>query len=265
MASRWITITVSLALLGSAGRAIGQAQEPFRWNGVVAPGKTLEIRGINGDIEVTGAEGTAAEVRASKEGEDDDPREVRIEVVEDAQGVLVCAVYPASRGEQPNECRRNGRSQHVRDNDVQVDFAVRVPAGVQLVARTVNGGITATGIRADAEVSTVNGKVEVASTGTVSANTVNGSIEATMGRERWTGELEFHTVNGSVTLRMPAGTSAVVEGETVNGGLDSDFPLTLEANRLWGPKRFEGRIGDGGGGTISIETVNGSIRLVRAS
>jgi hypothetical protein len=264
MASRWITITVSLALLGSAGRAIGQAQEPFRWSGVVAPGKTLEIRGINGDIEVSGAEGSAAEVRASKEGEDDDPREVRIEVVEDAQGVLVCAVYPASRGHGPNECRRDARSQQVHDNDVQVDFEVRVPAGVRLVARTVNGEIEAVGVQGDADVSTVNGKVQVASTGTVSAHTVNGSIEATMGRERWAGELEFHTVNGSVTLRMPAGTSAVVKGETVNGGFDSDFPLMLEANRSWGPRRFEGRIGEGGG-TISIETVNGSIRLVRAS
>lgn len=263
MASRWITVTVSLALLGSAGRAIGQAQEPFRWSGVVEPGKTLEIRGINGDIEVSGAEGTAAEVRASKEGEDDDPREVRIEVVEDAQGVLICAVYPAPRGERPNDCRRDGRS-HQGDHDVQVDFVARVPAGVRLVARTVNGSITATGIRADTEVSTVNGKVEVASTGTVSANTVNGSIEATMGRERWTGKLEFHTVNGSVTLRMPAGTSAVVEGETVNGDLESDFPLTLEANRQWGPRRFEGSIGEGGG-RLSIETVNGGIRLVRTS
>jgi DUF4097 and DUF4098 domain-containing protein YvlB len=264
MASRWITITVSLALLGSAGRAIGQAQEPFRWSGIVEPGKTLEIRGINGDIEVSGAEGAAAEVRASKEGEDDDPREVRIEVVEDAQGVLICAVYPTRRGERPNECQRNRRDQQLDDHDLHVDFVARVPAGVRLVARTVNGSITATGIRADTEVSTVNGKVEVASTGTVSANTVNGSIEATMGRERWTGKLEFHTVNGSVTLRMPAGTSAVVEGGTVNGDLETDFPLTLEANRQWGPTRFEGAIGEGGG-RLSIETVNGKIRLVRAS
>ena len=264
MASRWITITVSLALLGSAGRAIGQAQEPFRWSGVVEPGKTLEVRGINGDIEASGAEGTAAEVRASKEGEDDDPREVRIEVVEDAQGVLICAVYPTRRGERPNECHRNRRDQQLDDHDVTVDFVVQVPAGVRLVARTVNGSIRATGIGADTEVSTVNGKVEVASTGTVSAHTVNGSIEATMGRERWTGKLEFHTVNGSVTLRMPAGTSAVVEGETVNGDLESDFPLTLEANRQWGPRKFEGSIGEGGG-RLSIETVNGSIRLVRAS
>jgi DUF4097 and DUF4098 domain-containing protein YvlB len=264
MASRWITITVSLALFGSAGRAVGQVQEPFRWSGVVEPGKTLEVRGINGDIEASGAEGTAAEVRASKEGEDDDPREVRIEVVEDAQGVLICAVYPNRRGERPNECHRDRQNQQLDDHDVTVDFVVRVPAGVRLVARTVNGSITATGIRADTEVSTVNGKVEVASTGTVSANTVNGSIEATMGRERWTGKLEFHTVNGSVTLRMPAGTNAVVEGETVNGDLESDFPLTLEANRQWGPRKFEGAIGEGGG-RLSIETVNGGIRLVRTS
>jgi hypothetical protein len=264
MRSRWITIAAALAALSSAGRALAQTGDAFQWSGVVAPGKTLEIRGVNGDVEVTAATGAAAEVRADKKGEDDDPRQVRVEVVEDAQGVLVCAVYPSSRDDRPNTCRRDGRGQRTRDNDVRVDFEVKVPVGVRLVAKTVNGDVDATGIRADAEVATVNGKVRVASTGTVSAHTVNGSIEATMGRERWTGELEFHTVNGSITLRMPAGTGAVIEGKTVNGGLESDFPLTIEANQGWGPRRFEGRIGEGGG-TISIETVNGSIRLERAS
>lgn len=85
-----------------------------------------------------------------------------------------------------------------------------------------------------------------------------------MGRASWTGTLGFGTVNGSITLRMPAGTNATVEGSTVNGGIDSDFPLMLEANHSWGPRRFEGQIGQGGG-KIEFETVNGSIRLVRAS
>ena len=264
MRSRWITIATALTALCTAGGALAQTEDAFQWSGVVAPGRTLEIRGINGDIEVTAATGAAAEVRAAKKGDDDDPRQVRVEVVEDAQGVLVCAVYPMSRDDRPNTCSRDRRDQHIRDNDVRVDFEVEVPVGVRLVAKTVNGDVDAMGIRADAEVATVNGKIRVASTGTVSAHTVNGSIEATMGRESWTGELGFRTVNGSITLRMPAGTGAVIEGKTVNGGLDSDFPLTLEANRGWGPKRFEGRIGEGGG-TIAIETVNGSIRLVRAS
>ena len=45
----------------------------------------------------------------------------------------------------------------VRDNDVNVEFRVKVPAGVRFVGRTVNGGIEASGITADAEAHTVNG------------------------------------------------------------------------------------------------------------
>lgn len=264
MRTRWLTITAALATLVSAGTALGQNDDTFRWSGVIAAGKTLEVRGVNGDIEATGAAGTTAEVVARKKGEDDDPGVVRIEVVEDAEGVLLCAVYPSPRGEPANTCRRRNSGHNIENNDVEVDFTIRVPAGVLLDASTVNGDVSATGIRADTEVATVNGTVEVSSTGTVSAHTVNGSIDASMGRASWSGELEFHTVNGSVTVEMPAGTNAVVEGQTVTGNLQSDFPLQLEADHEWGPKSFEGRIGQGGG-TISIETVNGSIKLVRSS
>jgi hypothetical protein len=264
MASRWITIAAAaMAAFGGATRALAQEQDTFEWMGVVEPGKTLEVRGINGDITVDAAPGAAAQVRAVKHGEDDDPRTVRIEVVEDERGVLVCAVYPSSRDNRPNACTRDGHGQHVRDNDVHVDFDVKIPAGVRLVAGTVNGEIEARGVTADAKVSSVNGNVSVVTTGSAAASSVNGSVEATMGTARWDGTLAFQSVNGSVTIHLPAGTSAEVEGATVNGSLDSDFPLTLEAGRTWGPRKFEGRIGDGAGGKLEIETVNGSIELRR--
>ncbi len=263
VASRWITITTALAALVPASRALAQNQDAFEWTGVVERGRTLEVRGINGDIRVTAAPGASALVRAVKHGEDDAPRDVRIEVVQDEKGVLVCAVYPTPRGERPNQCRRDGRGQKIHDNDVNVDFEVRIPAGVHLAAGTVNGRIEASGVTGDARVSSVNGEVRVASSGSVSAHSVNGSIEATMGSARWDGTLEFGTVNGSVTLTLPAAVGAVVEGTMVNGDFESDFPMLVEAGRTWGPKRFEGRIGDGGG-RLSIETVNGSIILRRA-
>ena len=89
-------------------------------------------------------------------------------MVEHAGGVTICAVYPSRA--TPNECApgKAGRM-HVRDNDVNVEFRVSVPAGVRFVGRTVNGGIEARGIKADAEAETVNGGVELDSTGTARA------------------------------------------------------------------------------------------------
>jgi DUF4097 and DUF4098 domain-containing protein YvlB len=264
MKKHWLAAAFVLATLAPFTTARGQVEDTFRWSGTLATGSTIEIRGINGDIEASPGTDSTVEVRATKRGKKSDPREVTIEVVQDVEGVLVCAIYPSRDRDEPNRCRRDGEGSQTRDNDVTVDFQVSVPSGARLVAGTVNGGVRATGLSGDVEASTVNGEVAVVTAGTVTARTVNGSIEATTGRPSWTGELQFETVNGSITLRLPDQTRAEVSGKTVNGGIESDFPLTLESNRRWGPQHFEATLGGGGGGTIDLQTVNGSIRLQRS-
>lgn len=248
-----------IALVGLVDPAASRAQtRDFEWRGRVAGGGELEIRGINGAIHAEDAAGNEAEVTATKRGRRSDPDEVRIEVVEHRRGVMICAVYPASRGEGPNTC---GDSQHVRDNDVRVDFYVRVPAGVRFVARTVNGEIDARSLRADVDATTINGDVEVSTTGIAEATTVNGSIDAVIGRADWEGELRFKTVNGGITVEFPEGVNADIRAKTVNGYIDTDFPLQV-SGRL-SRRRLSGRIGDGGP-PLDLETVNGSIELRRA-
>ena len=104
----------------------------------------------------------------------------------------------------------------------------------------------------------MNGDVRVTASGVVEATTVNGSIVATMGRSDWTNELEFNTVNGSVTLTFPGDLSTELDVKTVNGSIDSDFPITISGKVT--PQNLRGRVGQGGR-DLSIETVNGSIRL----
>ena len=93
----------------------------------------------------------------------------------------------------------------VRDNDVNVEFRVKVPAGVRFVGRTVNGGIEASGITADAEAHTVNGGVTLDATGTARAETVNGGITARLGSADWTGTLKLKTVNGGIEMTPARG------------------------------------------------------------
>ena len=164
------------------------AQEDFHWTGTVAAGAAVEIKGVNGGIVATGAPGGAVEVTAVKKGRKSDPAGVKVEVVEHAGGVTICAVYPSTGA--PNECKPGeGGRMSVRDNDVNVEFRVKVPAGVRFVGRTVNGGIEASGITADAEARTVNGGVALDATGTARAETVNGGITARLGRADWAGAL----------------------------------------------------------------------------
>src|SRR5438445_505926 len=91
---------------------------------------------------------------------------------------------------------------------------------------------------------------------------VNGEIGVSVGRATWSDALEFRTVNGGITLDLPAGLSTEVRATTVNGDIQTDFPLMV-TGRL-GPRRLHGTIGSGGR-RLALETVNGSIRLRKSS
>jgi hypothetical protein len=260
LAAMMAAVAVVAAPVLAASPETGAKQEDFHWSGNVAAGAAVEIKGVNGAIVATGAPSGEVDVTAVKKGRRSDPAGVEIQVVEHAGGVTLCAVYP-SEG-PPNECKPGeGGRMRVRDNDVNVEFRVRVPAGVRFVGRTVNGGITATRIAADAEAHTVNGGVELDAAGTARAETVNGGITARLGRADWTGSLKLKTVNGGIELSVPAGLSADVKASTVNGDIETDFPLTVTGRIT--RRKLEGTIG-GGGRLLEMETVNGGIELRQA-
>ncbi len=238
-----------------------QEGERFTWTGRIRPGETLEIKGMNGSVHAEASPGDEIEVVALKEGRRSDPAYVVIEVVEHSGGVTVCAVYP-SRGSRKNECEpgSDGRMS-VRNNDVDVEFHVRVPAGVRFVAKTVNGEIEATQLEADVVASTVNGSIYIGTTGYAEATTVNGSIEASLGAHGWEDALKFNTVNGSITVEMPADLDAEIDASWVSGGITSDVPLTMQGK--FGARRARGVIGSGGP-MLELSTVNGEIRLREA-
>lgn len=240
---------------------VAQAQTPdFTWRGTLAAGKTIEIRGVSGDIEAVAATGNTIEVTAVKRARRSDPGSVRVEVVESIDGVTICAVYPTPRrSREDNHCGSgDDYSTNTNENDVSVHFTVKVPRGIKLEAHTVNGDVDAEGLTADAEVSSVNGSIAITTSGVVEATTVNGRIEATIGRADWTGTLAFHTVNGKILLTAPAGLSTELDAQSVNGGVTSDFPITVRG-RL-DRRHLRGTIG-AGGRNLELETVNGEIEI----
>lgn len=249
------------ALLALVALTTPLAAQDFTWRGRIAQGDMIEIRGINGDVRAELATGNEVVVTAVKRARRSDVDEVEIRVVEHDGGVTICAVYPSDRGRR-NECHRGGGGGHnnVRDNDVHVSFTVHVPAGVVFSGHTVNGDVDVRRLESTVYAGTVNGSIEIETTGFAEANTVNGSIRARMGRTDWTGELEFHTVNGGITLEVPDGFGAELDARTVNGSFETDFPLTVSGR--FNRRRFRGVIGDGGRG-LELSTVNGSIRILR--
>ena len=237
-------------------------QDTWNWSGQLAPGRTIEIKGVNGDVRAEPSGSNEVEVVAEKRARRDNPDDVRIEVVPNGTNVTICAVYPSREGARPNECAPgSGGRMNVSNNDVSVRFTVRVPAGVTFVGHTVNGEVEAQRLNGDVDLKTVNGSINFSTTGTVrAASTVNGSIKGALGRADWPDTLAMNSVNGSITLTLPASLSSDIKASTVNGDINSDFPMTVSGriNR----RRIEGTIG-GGGRMLALESVNGSITLRR--
>ena len=159
------------ALLVCPSSAFPQAD--FAWRGRLAPGQSVEIKGVNGEVRAVAAATNEVDVTATRSSRHSDPASVRIEVVPHAGGVTICAVYPDVFGQGSNRCEpgSEGRS-HTRNNDVRVHFMVRVPAGVGFVGRTVNGDVSAESLGGDAEGVTVNGSVRLSATGLVRARSL---------------------------------------------------------------------------------------------
>lgn len=246
----------------AAGAQQRSTDRSFRWDGAIPSGAWLYVRNLNGAVRVERATGGQAEIVAEKSWRRGNPEEVRIEVRKVGNNdVLVCALWT-----EQTECDEDGyrvrsernRWRNDRENDVAVEFTVRLPAGVRLDVSTVNGELDVSGASSVVEASTVNGSIAATSSGgPVNANTVNGSIEVRMGRVG-DSDLSFETVNGSIEVYVPDGLDADVDMRTVNGSVGSDFPLTV-TGRI-NPRRIRATLGKGGR-RIELKTVNGQVEL----
>lgn len=237
-----------------------QAQET-RFTQTLNPGDRLEIQNINGPVEVTQARGSTAEVVVTKVVKRGNGDLVKA-IMEEERGMMrVCTIY---LNQNPNRstCKGDNSIDRKRGEDVEVEmrYEVRIPRGVRLEGQTVNGGLTVSGVDTPARLSTVNGSISFDGVGAHDLETVNGAIEARFTRAEWTGTVRLTTVNGGITLSLPAGANLTLEGETMNGGVNSDFPVTMQGK--WGPRSFRGTIGEGGR-TLKITTVNGGVTVRR--
>lgn len=249
-------IVIALAAGCNDGPAgIEPNAEEFDWSGVVAPGDRIEIKNISGNVRASFTSASEVLVHATKTGRDSDPASVAIEVVRHADGVTICAVYPDVPGHAPNECLPGLQGNlSSRDNDVSVEFAVSVPAGVEFVGRAVGGDVVAEDIKSDVLVTTVGGDVTLSTEGIAEASSVYGSLNVTIGRASPGRDLVFRTVNGNVTVRIPVNTSAEVLATTTSGAIASEF--YLEGTRYM----KTGTLG-GGGPRLTLSTINGNVNL----
>jgi hypothetical protein len=223
---------------------------PTRWAGRLPAGRAIDIRAISGGIHATAVTGDVGEIEAKVRGGDG---HTVVRFTEDEQGVAA-RVEPREHG-----CHRgDGDEDGDAEERLTVDFEVRVPAGVHLVARSVHGGIDVDGVTGPIVVRTVDGGISLRSATAARARTVNGPINATFRATDLESDSELDTVNGPVQVNLPVGANADVRASTLNGHVHVAFPLEGSSET----RRVHGTIGHGGR-ELLLRTVNGSIDVAR--
>lgn len=243
-----------------------QSGDTFNWSGKIPAGGWIRIRNLNGPISVEPATGDNVEVVATKHWRRGDPNYVHFTTAKFGphdESVVICALWgDRTQCDEDHYETHNDRGNRNNNNDVRVDFRVLVPKGVKVGVNTINGAVTVDGATSEIDAHTINGELDVATTGgPVNATNINGGVRARLGRVDSDADMEFITVNGSVSVEFASDFGGDVDLQTVNGSLNTNFEMTL-SGRI-DPKHLRAHIGKPGGPRIKLETVNGSVEMRR--
>lgn len=225
----------------------------------VNPGAKLEVRNLNGNVNIIGRERGDVEIVAVKKADGAEEFDgVTIEVKNDGGGIFVETKY--SR----------------KDSRVSVDYEIRVPSSLSIASvRNVNGSITLENTSGDSNLATLNGKIDVrgakgainaktsngritvcGAAGITNLETMNGVIEAEI--DELKNDVSLSAGNGKIVIRAAKGIDADINLKSSMGGVSvSGFELARSRQAGGG---FEGRAGKGGHRITAVASI-GKIEL----
>ena len=219
----------------------------------IAEGGKLSVSNVNGSIFVTGGNYNQVEVLAIKSADNQKALDkIEIKINQSADSVEIETDLSGAK-----------RWFNFGSDSGKVTYKIKVPAGLELDSmETVNGNVDISGVSGDVHAESVNGDLELEDlAGDAQMETVNGSITASFavlgGQQRVKGS----TVNGRMTLYLPADADVDVSADTLNGSINAkDFDLAPEKGFVGSDLNAE--IGDGNA-RLNLDTVNGSIKINR--
>ena len=177
---------------------------------------TLRVQLARGDLRIQGADTTAVTVRSSARATDRQPRKDGLRVLAAASGYTLT--------EKDNVAVLDGLADGWKSGGA--DFHLTVPRGTQIVVKTTYGGdIRCTDLSGDLEINSMNGRIRLENvSGGAVVQTMNGEIDARIASLAAGKPLSFTSMNGEVSLRLPASAQANLRLRTQNGSVLTDFP-----------------------------------------
>ncbi|HYE15550.1 MAG TPA: hypothetical protein VD968_13990 [Pyrinomonadaceae bacterium] len=229
---------------GAGGRAPINTRESYK----LEPGASVEVRGINGPVEVTTSETDTAVLQVLRTGGSPDGPVQQEVVVDYSPSSLVV------RGEGGSDgfwrwVHGGGRE--------QLEVRLALPRKVAFTAKGINGPLEVGEIDGSVEVLSTNGNVSVEQAlGRSELRGVNGNVHVGVARLGEQG-MEVKGVNGNVEVRLGAGLDADIHVRGQNGNVSFDVPNASKQERE-GSSEVRARVGDGGA-PITVRGGNGNL------
>lgn len=248
MKLRLFVFAVALLAGGSLFASVTE-EETFSYT--LNDGGRFSISNVNGSITVTGESGDKVEIVATKKADNqEDLDKIEIEISHTASEIVI----DTELGES-NSWFSHG------NNSGEVRYEIIVPVGTVLDSvKTVNGNVNINGVSGKVVAESVNGDLEIRDlAGDANLSTVNGSIDAEFAKLEGQQSVKAETVNGRVSVTLPADADVSVSADTLNGGISgSDFGLQTDKGFVGSD--LKGKIGNGSA-RLNIDTVNGSVKI----
>jgi hypothetical protein len=253
---------VAAAALCAAWATTAGAQD-FRQSFNLAPGGSITIKNVSGDINITGYDGATVEVIAYKEGRD--RNQVSVENLSTANRVSLRADY-----EEHCNCDASLRFEVKVPRSVRFNFDEISTASGNLNAEnvtgrvemnTASGDVMLTGVSGEIRASSASGSVKVRdAAGNVSASSASGDVDVELTRVEGEGDMRFTSASGNVNVRLPASIDARVEMSTVSGSIETNLPIEVKNSEHGPGSRARGQLG-GGSRLLKISSASGDVSL----
>ena len=244
---------LSKAIGMSSDDSQGEARDEIRKSFQLQPGARIEVRDINGAVEVQTSDTKTAEVYVLRTGNSREALNRREIIVEQVTNGLVV---------RTQQSHRLGFWEHLFGHRPSEQVTIKAPRQIALTLTGVNGRVSSGDIEGALELRGVNGKVELGqATTSIQISGVNGNIAVGM-KQLGDGGARLSGVNGNIELRLSKDLNADLTARGMNGNLRSDIPEVNVEKDEHG-SRYAAHIGNGGA-PITISGINGNVRLMRA-
>lgn len=212
----------------------------------ISAGARVEVRSINGTVDIETASGNTAEVHVVRSARNRDDLNYNKIIIEHTANSLIVR-------------RENDRD--TSGHNVRQRVTLKLPRQIDLNVSGINGRTTVGEIDGPVRLSGINGKVDVAqAVGYSDISGINGHVKINISQLSERG-IRVSGVNGGVELRFSEDLNADLEVTGINGSVNTDVTNVTVMGKF-SRQNFRAKIGSGGT-PIVVTGINGSLKLGR--